>query len=232
MLQDITAEGITTDNVCLYDIAALKFKFNEIEALTRKFMFEWPDDECYEIDDTLRLLRSTVKHCLDQVRMDHSVGLALGHPLAASTPEARNQTSTYHTANQSINSSRKIKPWLGCHLNVYLWSVAGNRSRLPKITFTMTDESNGSAKQGANATYDVSRDDFSFEPNLTYDLPDAGLRGAHRASLYTSEADRRSNASFKEADGPSLGDSRYDDEFSYINALYNAVAAGFQSHSI
>lgn len=78
MLHDITAEGITTENVCLYDIAALKFKFNEIEAQTKKYMSRWPEDDCYDIDKTLRLLRRSVKHCLKQVRLDLSVGELIG----------------------------------------------------------------------------------------------------------------------------------------------------------
>lgn len=78
MLQDITAEGITTENVCLYDTGALKFKFNEIEAQTRKFINAWPQDDCNEIDKILRLLRRSVKHCLEEVQKEIGAGLPMG----------------------------------------------------------------------------------------------------------------------------------------------------------
>lgn len=140
--------GVDPTKRCLYDIASLRFKFNEVASSTQKFMTSHPESDCGDVKKTLELVQRTVGDLMTKLRLEKSIGVQPGTPVVKSTPN-QPARSEYHTAESSIGPTNTTA------------------SRKANATFDV------SARPAMNATFDVSANESSRRPtsNATQDRP-------------------------------------------------------------
>lgn len=111
LLKKMMDEGINpdTDNVCLYDISALRFKFNGIEAMTNKFMNDYFHYDCKGLKRNLRMLQQVSDYFIDELKQ-LSMKDAQNCSMKASTP--RNHPEQSEGGDFYYQASDKTLPVL------------------------------------------------------------------------------------------------------------------------
>lgn len=152
------AGGVDPTKRCLYDIASLRFKFNEVASSTQKFMTSHPESDCGDVKKTLELVQRTVGDLMTKLRLEKSIGVQPGTPVVRSTPNKQPARSEYHTAESSIGptnttASRKVNA---------TFDVSGR----PAMNATFDVSANESSRPTSNATRDRPRS----RRNETFDV--------------------------------------------------------------
>lgn len=78
---------IDPENEFLYDIASLRFKFNEISSNTMQFMNNYYNHDCKELQKNFQLLLYAMIDCNNEVKLNINSERSPGSPLKKSTPK-------------------------------------------------------------------------------------------------------------------------------------------------
>lgn len=121
---------LETENGQFYDIAIIRFKFNEIEALIYKFMSNHRDYNCVEVEKYLQILQQAARKFHAMISLSESTGrgdpqnpiksstpVSLVAPLKSSTPRNHTELSPggnkYYTAQ--VQQSNQLD--LSCEID-------------------------------------------------------------------------------------------------------------------
>lgn len=104
LIKNMIAEGVEPAKECSYDVASLRFKFNEVCARVQKFMIDHPNCQLEEVKKYLLMLHQVTNDFRTMLRLERSIGNQPTTPLRKSTPnKVSNQPSggsQYFSAQQ------------------------------------------------------------------------------------------------------------------------------------
>lgn len=86
-------EGINSENEFLYDVATLRFKFNEISSNTVQFINSYSNNDCKELHENLKLLQRAINDCVNEVIQNKPSDSLPGTPVKKSTPKKSGEQS-------------------------------------------------------------------------------------------------------------------------------------------
>ena len=85
LLKKMMDEGINPDNVCFYDISTLRFKYNGIEATTKKFMNDYFQYDCDGLKRNLQMLQQVSEYFVSELK-EQPMKNSFNGPTEQSTP--------------------------------------------------------------------------------------------------------------------------------------------------